>query len=103
MEAGASSDDASGTGVGSADTGQQPSFYSGPDFTADFHVFEAEWSAGLVIWKVDGVERYRATKGVPEEDMYVSLAVQMDAKSAPSSPPAPSDAEIDYIRIYQQK
>jgi beta-glucanase (GH16 family) len=103
MDAAAMTDDASGTGVGSADLGRQPSFFTGPDFTADFHIFEAEWSPGLIVWKVDGVERHSATSGVPEEDMYVVLAVQMDRAAVPGGSPAPSDAEIDYVRISQQK
>jgi beta-glucanase (GH16 family) len=96
-------DAASGTGVGSSDVGQRGSYFSGPDFRADFHVFQADWSPGLIVWSVDGVETFRTTTGVPAEDMYAVLAVELDPATVPATAPGPSDAEIDYFRIYQQK
>jgi beta-glucanase (GH16 family) len=103
-DAATTADAGSGAGVGSADVGQRGSYFSGPDFRADFHVFQADWSPGLIVWSVDGVETLRVTSGVPEEDMYAALAVEMDPASVPTTPPpGPSDSEIDYFRIYQQK
>jgi beta-glucanase (GH16 family) len=77
----------------------------GPDFGADFHVFAAEWSKGLIVWYVDGVERFRSTRGVPDGPMYViaNLAVGGDWPGNPdASTVFPGVMEIDYIRVYKK-
>jgi beta-glucanase (GH16 family) len=77
----------------------------GPDFSAGFHAFAAEWKPGEVIWYVDGVERGRSTAGVPAEPMYLiaNLAVGGDWPGNPESTTTfPGVMEIDYIRVYQQ-
>jgi beta-glucanase (GH16 family) len=80
------------------------SSYTGPDFSADFHTFAAEWKPGEVIWYVDGVERGRSTAGVPAEPMYViaNLAIGGDWPGNPTlGTTFPGVMEIDYIRVYK--
>jgi beta-glucanase (GH16 family) len=33
----------------------------------DYHTYGLLWQAGLLVWYVDGVERYRTTSGVPDK------------------------------------
>jgi beta-glucanase (GH16 family) len=77
--------------------------WKGPDFSADFHTFAAEWGPGKIIWYVDGVERHRTTEGVPAEPMYVlvNLAVGGDLPGMPdATTPFPGVMEVDYVRAY---
>ncbi|MBI3878024.1 MAG: glycoside hydrolase family 16 protein, partial [Verrucomicrobia bacterium] len=57
----------------------------GPDFSADFHTFAIEWEADHIAWFVDGVERHRSMKSIPQVPMYmlVNLALGGDWAHAP--------------------
>jgi beta-glucanase (GH16 family) len=80
--------------------------WTGPDCSADFHVFAADWSKDLVVWYVDGIERARTTKGVADEPMYViaNLAVGGDWPGNPDATTQfPQSMDVDYIRVYQRQ
>ena len=77
--------------------------FTGSDFSEDFHVFALEWDPTALVWSVDNVERYRTTKGVPNEPLFVlaNLAVGGHWSGDPDqSTPFPSYLEIDYIQVY---
>ena len=78
--------------------------WTGPDFSADFHVFGLEWSPDAIIWTIDGVERKRHTgDGVPQVPMYVilNLAIGGQWPGAPdATTPFPGLYQIDYVRAY---
>lgn len=81
-------------------------FWVGPDFSKEFHTIALEWSPGLCIWYVDGVERHRHADGVPDESMYIiaNLAVGGDWPGMPDAKtPFPGFMDIDYIRVYARK
>lgn len=76
--------------------------YSGPDFSKDFHNFSLEWSPDSLIWRIDGIERARATEGIPDEPMFllVNLAVGGAWPGDPdATTPFPSYYQIDYVRV----
>ena len=78
--------------------------YEGPDFTTDFHTFTLQWTPSLLIWYVDGVERYRTREGVPVAPMFllVNFAVGGRWPGVPNTTTTfPSSMEIDYISVYQ--
>jgi len=80
--------------------------FAGPDYSEDFHTFAAEWEAGLIVWYVDGVERYRTTENVPDVPMYVlaNLAVGGDWPGMPDeTTPFPRTMEIEHIRVYKRR
>ena len=80
--------------------------FTGPDFSQDFHTFAVDWEPGLVVWYVDGVERFRSTEGVPDTPMYViaNLAVGGDWPGNPDATTHfPGSMDIDYVRVYQKK
>jgi beta-glucanase (GH16 family) len=83
---------------------QQGRSYTGPDFSAGFHVFAVEWEPGLIVWTVDGVERHRVAGGqVPDQPMYVilNLAVGGFWPGPPdSATPFPATYDVDYVRVY---
>jgi beta-glucanase (GH16 family) len=79
--------------------------YTGPDFSADYHVFGLEWDADKIIWSIDGVERFRHTgAGVPQVKMYIILNLAIGG-TWPGPPdattPFPGLYDVDYVRAYQ--
>lgn len=80
--------------------------WTGPDFSKGFHTFACDWEPGLIVWYVDGIERARTTKGVPDVAMYViaNLAIGGDWPGNPDATTRfPQSMDIDYIRVYQKK
>ena len=78
--------------------------WTGPDFSADFHVFGLEWRREAIIWTIDGVERKRHTgAGIPQVPMYVILNLAIGGMW-PGAPDAttsfPGKYQIDYVRAY---
>ena len=85
-----------------SDTGS----WSGPDFSADFHTFAIEWEADHMAWFVDGVERFRSVKNIPQVKMYLLVNLALGgrwAQSPDETTPFPSAFEVDYIRVYQRE
>ena len=79
--------------------------WTGPDFSADFHVFAVEWSPEALVWFVDGVERFRSEKSIPHGKMYllVNLAVGGEWPGSPDDQtPLPAAFEVDYVRVYER-
>jgi beta-glucanase (GH16 family) len=79
-------------------------WYRSSDFTADFHDYAVEWRRGSVTMLVDGEERGRITRNVPDEPMYVivNLAVGNETNGRPDeSTPSPSRMLVDHVRVYE--
>jgi beta-glucanase (GH16 family) len=79
--------------------------FRGPDFSADFHTFGVLWDPDVLVWYVDGVERYRATMNIPSHTSYLiaNLAVGGVWPDPPdSTTPFPSYYDIDYIKVWQR-
>lgn len=76
------------------------------DFSKDFHTYSVEWSKGLLVYFVDGVEVKRIEGDiVSDEQMYIiaNLAVGGTFPGpADETTPFPAKFEIDYIRVYQR-
>jgi beta-glucanase (GH16 family) len=79
--------------------------YSGPNFSAGWHVFAVKWEAGVLTWYTDGIQRGKFTDSViTSKSMYIllSLAVGGDWPGVPdSTTPFPSIYQIDYVRVWQ--
>ncbi|HEY3238692.1 MAG TPA: glycoside hydrolase family 16 protein [Acidimicrobiia bacterium] len=83
--------------------------FFGPDFSADYHVFGAEWSPGATIWFVDGVERGRTGDGAGYMDdrgpfyLIVNLQVGLVGAGLPDpSTPWPAQQYVDYVRVWDR-
>jgi hypothetical protein len=78
--------------------------FQGPDFSQEFHIFEIIWKPGEIIWFVNGVERARETRGIPDEPMFLLLNLAVGGKW-PGYPdettPFPSYLEVDFVRVYE--
>jgi parallel beta-helix repeat protein len=80
--------------------------YTGPDFSAGYHTFAVDWQPTVLIFYVDGIERWRYTgPGIPNEAEYLvlNLAVGGDYDGPPdASTPFPSYFDVDYVRVWQR-
>jgi beta-glucanase (GH16 family) len=83
---------------------QYQSKFDGPDFTAGFHVFAIEWSAGELRWFIDGTECARVFHDVPDKAMFLLLNTSIggDWPGPPGRQTVlPEEFQIDYVRVYQ--
>ena len=92
-------------GVSPWDIGQTAtSGFTGPDFTADYHVFSLEWTTDTLRFLIDDTERFVTTAGVPHEPMYLIMNTAIGGHW-PGSPDEttvwPQFHDIDYVRIYE--
>ncbi len=79
--------------------------FTGPDFTADFHLFSLEWYPDSLRWLVDDVVRFKSEIGIPHEEMYLIMNTAIGG-FWPGSPDnttiLPQYHDIEYVRIYEQ-
>jgi beta-glucanase (GH16 family) len=77
--------------------------YSGPDFSAGYHVYSFIWSSMSITWLIDGVTRCKFSRGVPNIQMYLILNTRIGG-AWPVPPDAstvlPQYTDIDYVRVY---
>ncbi len=77
----------------------------GQDVSRDFHVYRVDWSPGMIIWYLDGVERFRSTQSVPTDVkmfLLLNLAVGGNWPGDPdAATPFPAAMEVDWVRVYQ--
>lgn len=80
--------------------------HTGPNWSADYHVFGLEWSASSLKWYIDGklVRTYSDASKIPSSEMYViaNLSVGGWAETPPSSTKFPASMSLDYIRVWQR-
>ena len=79
--------------------------WTGPDFTAGFHEFAVEWSPERIVWFVDGIERFKSEKSIPNARMYmlVNLAVGGGWPGSPDETTQfPAALGVDYVRVYEK-
>lgn len=83
------------------------SYYTGPDFSADWHTFGLKWDSTSLVWYIDGVERKRVTDSIkiPTVSMFI-LANMAVGGSWPGNPDSstvfPAYYDIDYIRVWKR-
>jgi beta-glucanase (GH16 family) len=78
--------------------------FSGPDFSAGWHVFGLEWEPGLLIWYVDGLERFRLQSAdVTAKSMYLDFNLAVGGAVGPpdSTTQFPAYYLIDYVRVWK--
>lgn len=79
--------------------------HRGPNYSQGWHTFGLLWQPNLLVWYVDGQERFRVTRDVPSEPMYLiaNLAVGGDWPGMPDKTTRfPAALEVDYIRLWER-
>ena len=82
------------------------SSYTGPDFSADYHIFAVDWQPTSITWYIDGIQRGRYIGTVKSNPLYICANTAVGG-AWPGSPDAttvfPQRYSIDYIRVYDSK
>ena len=83
--------------------------FTGPDFSAGYHVFGAEWTPKGTTWYVDGVKRAEIKQGAAAMDdkgpFYAMLDQQVGLQGAAQPTPTtpfPAYQQVDWVRIWQR-
>jgi beta-glucanase (GH16 family) len=91
---------------GRAHASDSKPYQSKQDLAAGFHVVAIEWTPTDIRWALDGKERFRSRKSIPQTRMYLllNLAVGGDWPGPPNEQTVfPAYFEIDYVRVYQKE
>ncbi len=83
---------------------------AGTDYTGDeladqsWHTYSVQWNPDIIIWYIDGIQRFNTSVCVPDYPMYI-LANMAIGGTWPGPPnattPFPAYMDIDYIRAYK--
>lgn len=65
----------------------------------DYFIYSLEWTAKKLTWRVNGVEVYSTTAGVPQEEMYIGLSSHVIGDGAVGS----ADLMVDWAKVYAEK
>ncbi|MFH0863733.1 MAG: family 16 glycosylhydrolase [Candidatus Gottesmanbacteria bacterium] len=81
------------------------SSWGGSDFSQDFHIFAVDWEPGVIIWYVDGVERWRYSNenvtSIPLR-LVLNLAVGGWAGTPDANTIFPAYMDVDHVRVYKK-
>ena len=74
------------------------------DWFKAYHVFSVEWTPNAYIFRIDGRETYRSTKGVsnqPEFPILSLLSSDYEIPNIGSDKKLPQHSYVDWVRIWQ--
>jgi len=72
------------------------------DVTQNVHVYRLVWTAGSLVWTIDGAETCTFSSGVPSTPMFVVLDTALGGVGGPvSSSSLPQTMNVDYITVTQ--
>jgi hypothetical protein len=74
--------------------------YHGSKLKSDFFIYELEWTAEELIWKINGLVLKREKNGIPNEPMYLLLSSGIFNRV--NGEEFPTIMEIDWIRCYEK-
>jgi beta-glucanase (GH16 family) len=71
------------------------------DISQNWHVYRFEWSAGLAVWKIDGVTTCSIQQSyVPSTPMYLMIDTYMGSAGGSVVDSAlPQTLQVDYVRV----
>lgn len=69
-----------------------------------YHVFSVEWTPSAYIFRIDGKETYRSTKGISNKEEFLILSLLSSDYEIPnigSDSKLPQHSYVDWVRIWQ--
>jgi beta-glucanase (GH16 family) len=72
---------------------------NGGMFTKNYFIYTLEWSKNKLTWKINGIEAYSTSEGIPDEPLYLMLSAGIVKE--PEQNFNSSALEIDWIRCYE--
>ncbi|GAC1363701.1 MAG: hypothetical protein NVS2B12_13160 [Ktedonobacteraceae bacterium] len=78
--------------------------YTGPDYSADYHIYTMDWEPGSLTWLIDGVPHCKQTDGVPNGPMFLVMNTAVGGLF-PGNPTVstqfPQYTQISYVHVSQ--
>lgn len=75
---------------------------AGDDWSDAYHVYSVEWTPTRYVFRVDGKETFRATRGVSRAEQYVILSLLTSDWELPRFDLAKAGAmSVDWVRVWQ--
>jgi beta-glucanase (GH16 family) len=73
-----------------------------------FHTFGVLWEPGLLVYYIDGVERFRTTKAVTNKALYMILSLEVGFGGKvwagdPSATVFPQEMLLDWVRVWKRR
>jgi len=72
---------------------------AGAKVANDFFIYELEWTAQKLSWKINGLIMKEQTVGVPQEPMYIILSSGLYEDL--SGAMLPASVEVDWVRVFK--
>jgi len=87
-------------------TQQNMTHLNGPDFSAGFHTFDLQWTAGSLGWSIDGVVEKTITSNILNTPMFMYMNTAVGGNGTwPGLPDSttvfPQYTKISYVRVYK--
>ncbi|MEI2714206.1 MAG: glycoside hydrolase family 16 protein [Nocardioides sp.] len=71
-----------------------------------YHVFSVEWTPSAYVFRIDGRETYRTTKGVSGVRQFIILSLlssDYELKKLGGEKNLPQEFDVDWVRVWQDK
>ena len=73
------------------------------DVSQAFHIYQLEWSAGSLVWKIDGTQTCQITYNVPSTPMFLLMNTAIGGQGGPvDDSTLPQMMSVDYVKVTQQ-
>jgi beta-glucanase (GH16 family) len=70
------------------------------DVSQNWHVYQLVWSAGSLVWLIDGVQTCQFTTGIPSTPMFVLVNTALGgAGGLVSDSTLPQTTSVDYVKV----
>lgn len=73
---------------------------SGTNFTKDYFIYTLDWTENKLIWKINGIEVFSTTQGIPNEPLFLILSAGLQHE--PNQDFNEAAFEIDWVRCYEK-
>lgn len=73
---------------------------NGSNFAKDYFIYTLDWTEQKLTWKINGIEVYSVTEGIPNEPLYLLLSAGI--QQTPAQEFVPAAFEIDWVRCYEK-
>ncbi|RYP83163.1 glycoside hydrolase family 16 protein [Nocardioides guangzhouensis] len=76
----------------------------GKDWASRYHVFSVQWTPNVYIFRIDGKETFRTTRGVSGQPQYLILSLLSSDYEIPHLRPGklPQHMYVDWVRYWER-
>lgn len=88
------------------EVGDLSSIYGSDDWWKDYHVYSVEWTPAEYIFRVDGKETWRSSKGISQAPAYLILSLLSSDWELPSLPRDDIEGNtmsVDWVKVWQNE